>query len=757
MAKKVRKRAAPERDGDDMSAKFAVASADVKRIVNADCHDPFAILGMHPVRHGGKRAVVVRAFPRDAESVQVVDDSAESASWPMRRLHRDGFFEAVIPERAEVFPYRLRIKDHAGNVRSAADPYSFLPVLGELDLHLIGEGNHQRLWEKLGAHVMTVNGVAGVHFAVWAPNARRVSVVGDFNGWDGRWHQMRVLGGSGVWEIFIPALKVGEKYKYEIKTVYEHLYLKADPLGFHAELRPENASIVYELSGYQWGDREWLEARPNRQPLKEPMFIYEVHLASWMRVPDEGHRVLTYRELADKLVDYVAEMGYTHIELLPLAEHPFDESWGYQVTGYYAPTSRHGAPHDFMYFVDRCHQRGIGVIMDWVPAHFPRDSHGLAWFDGTALYEHADPHKGEHKDWGTLIFNYGRNEVRNFLQANALYWFDQFHLDGLRVDAVASMLYLDYSRRPGEWSPNKYGGNENLEAIDFIKRTNELVYAQFPGILMIAEESTAFAGVSKPTYLGGLGFGFKWNMGWMNDILLYFSKDPVHRKFHQNNITFGLLYAFYENFVLVLSHDEVVHGKRSLLDRMPGDLWQKFANLRLLMAFMIGHPGKKLLFMGGDFGQWSEWWSQVSLDWHLLDHESHQGLQRLMKDLLKLYRSEPALYELDYDWLGFEWLDFRDADNCVVSFLRRGEDASAPPVIFVGNFTPVVRKDYRVGVPGPGRYEEILNSDSRVYGGGDVGNAGGVTADAIPWHGCSYSLNLTLPPLGMLVLKCRQP
>jgi 1,4-alpha-glucan branching enzyme len=671
----------------------------------------------------------------------------------MRLLHPDGLFEAVIADRARVFPYRLRITNYQGATRTIVDPYSFLPILGDLDLHLFGEGNHLRLWEKLGAHVMTVAGVRGVHFAVWAPNAKRVSLVGDFNAWDGRWHQMRVLGSSGVWELFVPGLAPGEKYKFEVKAPSGHLYLKADPFGFYSELRPGTASIVCDLSGYQWHDGDWLQRRPKRSPLNEPMLIYEVHLGSWMRSPSEGHRTLTYRELAEKLVDYVVEMGYTHIELLPVSEHPLDESWGYQITGYYAPTSRYGTPQDFMYFVDRCHQRGIGVIMDWVPAHFPRDAHGLAWFDGTALYEHADPRLGEHRDWGTLIFNYGRNEVRNFLQANALYWFDQYHLDGLRVDAVASMLYLDYSRKAGEWLPNKYGGNENLEAIDFIKRTNELVYGQFPGILMIAEESTAFTGVSKPVYLGGLGFGFKWNMGWMNDLLLYFSKDCVHRKYHQSLITFALLYAFSENFILVLSHDEVVHGKRSLLNRMPGDDWQRFANLRSLLAFMAGHPGKKLIFMGGEFGQSNEWYSQVSLDWHLLQYETHQGIRRLAKDLNKLIRSEPALYELDADWHGFEWIDFHDADSSIVSFLRRSKDPAAAPVIFVANFTPVVRDTYRVGVPGPGRYHEILNTDATCYGGSNVGNAGGVTADPVPFQGRPFSLDLVLPPLAVLVFK----
>jgi 1,4-alpha-glucan branching enzyme len=707
------------------------------------------VLGAHVVMKKGQKQVAVRAFLRDAKQATVVETDGERREWPMTRTREEGLFEALIAERQEVFRYELRIEDYQGRQRVTRDPYSFLPILGELDLHLFNEGNHWKLWEKLGAHVMTVDGARGVHFAVWAPNARRVSVVGDFNAWDGRWHPMRTLGASGVWELFVPGVGAGTKYKFEIKTQEGSLRLKSDPMGFHFELRPATASVVWELDGHEWHDREWMDARAKRDPHAAPMNVYEVHLGSWRR--GEHDRFLTYRELADALVPYVKDLGYSHIELLPVAEHPLDQSWGYQVTGYYAATSRFGTPQDFMYFVDRCHQSGIGVIVDWVPAHFPKDDYALRWFDGTSLYEHADPRQGEHQDWGTLIFNYGRNEVRNFLIANALFWFDRYHVDGLRVDAVASMLYLDYSRKQGEWVPNRYGGNENLEAVDFIKRCNERVYGEFPGVMMIAEESTAFGGVSRPVYLGGLGFGFKWNMGWMHDVLEYFAKDPVHRKYHQHNLTFGLLYAFHENFILVLSHDEVVHGKRSLLNKMPGDDWQRFANLRLLHAFMCGHPGKKMLFMGGEFGQWKEWDSRYSMDWHLLDYPPHQGLQRLVRDLNRLYRAQPALWELDHHYTGFEWIDFHDVEKSIVSFLRRGRSGEA--VVWVFNLTPEVRRDYRVGVPEPGFYRELLNTDAAVYGGGDVGNSGGVEAEQTPQAGRPCSLRLTLPPLAALAFK----
>ncbi|MBI5686747.1 MAG: 1,4-alpha-glucan branching protein GlgB [Verrucomicrobia bacterium] len=723
---------------------------EVDAILHTDLHDAFSLLGAHLLTKQGKKQAVVRALLRDAKAVVVAELDGERREWPMECVHQNGLFELVAPERQQLFRYELRITDFRGGQRVTRDPYSFWPILGELDLHLFNEGNHLRLWEKLGAHVMTVDGVSGVHFAVWAPNARRVSVVGDFNGWDGRWHPMRALGASGVWELFVPGLKAGEKYKFEIKTHDGLLRLKTDPLAFYHEVRPSTSSIVWDINRYEWQDGEWMEKRAKTAPLEKPVSIYEVHLGSWRR--GVHNEFLTYRQLAEQLIDYVVEMGYTHVELLPVAEHPFDGSWGYQVTGYYAPTSRFGEPEDFMYFVDRCHQRGIGVIVDWVPAHFPKDDFALRWFDGTALYEHADPRKGEHQDWGTMIFNYGRHEVRNFLVANALFWFDRYHIDGLRVDAVASMLYLDYSRKAGEWIPNQYGGNENLEAIAFMKRTNEVVYGQFPGVMMIAEESTAFQGVSKPVYLGGLGFGFKWNMGWMHDVLDYFSKEPIYRRYHQNNLTFGLVYAFFENFVLVLSHDEVVHGKQSLLSKMRGDDWQKFANMRLLLAFMTAHPGKKMLFMGAELGQWKEWDCAHSLDWHLLDYDRHKALQRVVKDLNHFYRTEPALWEQDHTHQGFEWIDFHDADSSVVTFLRRSK-TTGEPVICVFNFTPVVRKDYRVGVPDGGFYRELFNTDAGFYGGSDTGNAGGVVAEPVQQAGRPHSIKVTLPPLGALMFK----
>lgn len=628
-------------------------------------------------------------------------------------------------------------------------------VLTDFDLHLIGEGSHYKKYEKLGAHVMEINGIKGVHFAVWAPNAKRVSVIGDFNNWDGRRHPMRVLGSSGVWEIFIPGLDEGELYKFEIKSKsHNYIAVKVDPYAFYFELRPKSASIVYNINKYQWNDSTWMEMRAKKNWFESQVSIYEVHLGSWMRVPEEGNRWLTYRELADKLVKYVKEMGYTHIELLPVTEHPLDASWGYQTIGYFAPTSRFGTPEDFMHLIDQCHQNNIGVILDWAPAHFPRDAHGLGFFDGTCLYEHEDPRKGEHRDWGTLIFNYGRNEVRNLLISNALFWFEKYHVDGLRVDAVASMLYLDYSRKEGEWIPNIFGGRENLEAIDFLKKFNEIAHEYHSGILTIAEESTAWPGVSRPTYLGGLGFSMKWNMGWMNDMLEYISKDPVHRKYHHNDLTFSLLYAFTENFILVLSHDEVVHGKRSMLSKMPGDMWQKFANLRLFYGFMYGHPGKKLLFMGGEFGQWDEWNHDRSIDWHLLQYEPHWRLQKYVKDLNHLYRSEPALYEVDFNYWGFEWIDFRDSEQSIVSFIRRSKSPD-DFLIFVCNFTPVPRFNYRMGVPKSGFYKEILNSDSSEYWGSNLGNSGGVPAEEIPWHGRPYSMNITLPPLATIVFKVR--
>jgi 1,4-alpha-glucan branching enzyme len=732
--------------------KTTASHEEIEVIVRGEHSDPFHILGIHPVNLNGQPAVAVRAFLPLADQAQVVVPSSEHHQ-AMFRVHPQGFYEAVFVKATELFPYKLRVVDHGGEAREIHDPYSFPPLLSDYDLYLIGEGTHYKNYERLGAHVREVNGIRGLGFAVWAPNAKRVSVVGDFNAWDGRRHPMRVRGATGVWELFIPDLDEGELYKFEIKSqLHGLLTIKADPYGLYFERTPKTAAIVYDIGKYEWNDQRWGEQREKKNALDAPINIYEVHLGSWHRRAEGGNGYLSYRELADQLAAYVTEMGYTHIELLPVMEHPFDGSWGYQTIGSFAPTSRFGPPDDFKHFVDTMHEHDIGLILDWVPAHFPKDAHGLAYFDGTHLYEHADPRKGEHTDWGTLIFNYGRNEVRNFLLGNALFWLEKYHLDGLRVDAVASMLYLDYSRKEGEWVPNVYGGRENLEAMDFLKRFNELVHEHCPGVLSVAEESTAWPMVSRPTYLGGLGFTLKWNMGWMNDMLSYMSKDPIFRKYHHSNLTFSLMYAFSENFVLPLSHDEVVHGKRSLLDKMPGDMWQKFANLRLLYGYMIGHPGKKLLFMGGEFGQWREWNHDRGLDWELLDHEPNRKLRKFVKDLNHLYLREPALYQVDFHWHGFEWIDFHDWESSVVSFLRRAKDPD-DFLIFVCNFTPVPRFDYRVGVPGPGIYLEVLNSDSAEYWGSNLGNLGGVTAEPILCAGRPYSVRMTLPPLAVVVLK----
>jgi 1,4-alpha-glucan branching enzyme len=626
-------------------------------------------------------------------------------------------------------------------------------TLTDYDVYLLSEGSHHLSYDKLGAHVVETGDERGVRFAVWAPNAKSVSVVGDFNQWDNRRHVMNLIGASGIWELFVPGLDEGEIYKFDITSRYHrHHGVKSDPYGFYFEHRPKSASIVHDINKYRWRDSSWMKKREKRNWGEAPVSIYEAHLGSWMRVPDEADRVLTYRELAATLIEYVKEMGYTHIELLPVCEHPLDDSWGYQTIGYFAPTSRFGTPEDFMFFVDQCHQNGIGVLLDWAPAHFPKDGHGLGFFDGTCLYEHADPRKGEHREWGTLVFNYGRNEVRNFLISNALFWLDKYHIDGLRVDAVASMLYLDYSRKQGEWVPNVHGGRENLEAIDFIKKFNEVTHEYFPGILTIAEESTAWPFVTRPVYLGGLGFDMKWNMGWMNDMLDYISMDPIYRKFHHNHLTFSLMYAFSENFVLVLSHDEVVHGKRSMLEKMPGDNWQKFANLRLFYGYMFSHPGKKLLFMGGEFGQRHEWQFGHSLDWHLLEEAPHQRLQRYCRDLNRLYTSETALHEVDFQPQGFEWIDFHDADNSIILYIRYARDRG-DHIVIVCNFTPVPHIGYRVGVPEACFYQEVLNSDSRLYGGSDLGNAGGLQAEHIPSHGRPYSLLTVVPPLSVLYFK----
>ena len=624
-------------------------------------------------------------------------------------------------------------------------------LLTDYDLYLFGEGNHTRIYDKLGAHPMTLDGVEGVHFAVWAPNANRVSVVGDFNGWDGVRHRMQVRGATGVWEAFVPDAHVGTRYKFEIHPRGEGYFLKSDPYGFAFELPPASASIVSD-SRYEWQDAEWMQRRSGESSwFEKPMAVYEVHLGSWARIPEESNRYLTYDELADRLIEYVHEMGYTHLELLPVMEHPFSGSWGYQVTGFYAPTSRFGTPAQFKRFVDKCHRAGVGVILDWVPGHFPKDAFALAKFDGTALYEHQDPRQGEHRDWGTLIFNYGRNEVRNFLLANALFWLEEFHVDGLRVDAVASMLYLDYSRQHGQWVPNRFGGRENLEAIDFVRQMNTLTHAQQPGSITIAEESTSWPSVSRPTYVGGLGFTYKWNMGWMNDILEYFRQDPIHRRWHHNKITFSMMYAFSENFMLPFSHDEVVHGKGSMFGKIPGDDWQKAATLRALYGFMYAHPGKKLMFMGCEFGQGREWNYDRSLDWHLLHQPLHAGLQRFVADLNRVYTSERAMYEQDFTPAGFTWIDCNDNENSVVSLMRRDKDGGSVVALF--NFTPVPRDGYRIGVPFSGAYNELINSDSEAYGGSNLGNAGVVFTEDIASHGFDQSLRLAIPPLSFLLLK----
>lgn len=720
---------------------------DVEKIVTAKHGDPFSSLGMHEDRNKG---LVVRAFLPQARKVKVIDATDGSVVAEIPRVHDEGVFAGPVAPSGNRFPYRFRIETTEGE-QDIEDPYRFPAILGEMDVHLIAEGKHLRLDEKLGAHPITMEGVPGTAFAVWAPNASRVSVVGDFNNWDGRRHPMRLRTECGVWEIFLPGIPEGTLYKYEIVSKDgELMALKVDPFAFFCEQAPGTAAIVCDLSRYGWDDSAWMEKRRASIERGAPISIYEVHLGSWRRSIDEGRRYLTYHELADTLIPYVKDMGFTHIELMPISEYPFDGSWGYQPLGLFAPTSRFGRPDEFRNFVDRCHQAGLGVINDWVPGHFPSDPQGLGWFDGTALYEHADPRKGRHMDWGTLIYNYGRHEVANFLLNNALFWMDEYHLDGLRVDAVASMLYLDYSRKPGEWIPNERGGNENLEAVAFFRRTNEYLCEQFPDVATIAEESTSWPMVSRPTHLGGLGFGYKWNMGWMHDTLAYMSEDPIHRKYHHDRLTFGLVYAFAENFVLPLSHDEVVHGKGSLLGKMPGDRWQKFANLRAYYAFMFTHPGKKLLFMGCEFAQEREWNHDTGLDWHLLDDPYHLGIQRLVRDLNAIYRDVPALHRFDGDAAGFEWIDCTDWEKSVVSYLRKGGEADDIAVV-VCNFTPIARNAYRIGVPQGGLYRERLNTDAEFYGGSNVGNGGAVVAAEVPCHGRPFSLELTLPPLGTVV------
>ena len=722
----------------------------MQEIQQARHWNPHSILGLHPLGENPLGCSwVVRAWLPQATKAWLITDSGKKLE--MGNVGQSGFFELGLKTHPGV-PYTFELQNEAGHTWSQPDPYQFPPYLGEIDLHLVREGTHERLYEKLGAHLVENTGVPGVDFSVWAPNAERVSVVGDFNQWDGRRNPMRVLGETGVWELFVPNLTAGDTYKFEIRTRDGRLLTKADPMAFQAEVRPQTASIVADLDLIQWSDQAWMDDRPRRQGLDQPISIYELHLGSWRRNVDEANRFLTYDEIAEELIPYVLARGFTHIELLPVHEHPFDGSWGYQPTGYFAPTSRFGTPQQFAGFVNRCHEAGLGVILDWVPAHFPKDAWALAEFDGTALYEHSDPRMGEHKDWGTKIFNFGRPEVRNFLIANALFWLDKFHIDGLRVDAVASMLYLDYSRKAGEWLPNQFGGNENLEAIDFIKKLNETCHKLYPGVLTIAEESTSYAGVSRPTYLGGLGFSLKWNMGWMNDTLKYNSLDPIHRKFHHNALTFSIYYAFSENFLLPFSHDEVVHGKKSLLSKMPGDAWRQFAGLRAMLGYQFAHPGKKLLFMGCEFGQWIEWNADTGLDWHLLQWSDHQGVQKLVDDLNRLYKTEPALHRVDFHWSGFEWLVLNDSDNSIISFARKQESGEGD-IVCLCNFTPLPRHNYRVGVSRPGVYKEVLNTDSAYYGGSNMGNQGGVKTLAATWGGKPYHMDLTIPPLSIVFLK----
>jgi 1,4-alpha-glucan branching enzyme len=715
-------------------------------LVAREHHDPHSLLGAHPATEG----IVVRALRPDARAITMLTD--DGSRHELAQVHPGGLFEAELPGHSLPVRYRLEVDYGPAGRFEIEDPYRFTPTLGELDLYLFGEGHHERIYEVLGAHERVIDGVAGTAFAVWAPAAHAVSVVGDFNSWDGRLHAMRSLGSSGVWELFLPGVGKGARYKYEILTSTGELLLKADPYAQQAERPPQTASIVARPE-HEWAsaEQEWIDHRRVTPPWSAPMSIYEVHLGSWRRSGEAGEPELSYLELADQLAAYAADMGFTHVELLPVMAHPFSGSWGYQVSGYYAPAARWGSPDELRCLIERMHAHGIGVILDWVPAHFPRDAWALARFDGTALYEHEDPRRGAHPDWGTLVFNFGRHEVRNFLAGSALFWLREYHADGIRVDAVASMLYLDYSRRAGEWIPNQFGGREDLDAISFMRELNERAHAAEPGIISAAEESTAWPGVSRPVYVGGLGFGFKWNMGWMHDTLGYFEQDPVYRRYHHNELTFSLMYAFTENFILPLSHDEVVHGKGSLYEKMAGDHWQKLANLRTLYAYMWAHPGKQLLFMGGELAQQREWNAEQSLDWHLLERSDHAGVQALVRELNRVYRAEPALWQVDFEPAGFQWLEAGDADNNVVAFVRRGLDGRRELVCVV-NLAPVVRHGYRLGLPRAGRWREALNSDSALYGGSDVGNLGSVMAEPVGWHGQEHSAAITLPPLAALWL-----
>lgn len=736
-----------------------LSSGECSRLMQVEEKNPHHLLGMHlfDISAEGnktkkKKGIVVRALLSNASQVKVVPVyDKKKPSFELKRLHPSGLFEGISVDCSEIYAYDLVITDFQGRTRQIRDPYSFLPSIDGQTEFLFGKGDERRLYEKLGAQIREYDGVKGVSFAVWAPNAKHVSVVGDFNGWDGRYYPMRSLGASGIWELFIPGLNEGVRYKYEICDCHGALRLKADPMGFLFEVAPQTATIVYDLAGYSWGDKEWLEKRKQKNWLESPISIYEVHIGGWMK--KGAFESYNYRELAPLLIEYVHKMGFTHVEFLPLAEHAYYPSWGYQVTGYYAPTSRYGSPKDFMYLIDQLHQAGIGVLMDWVPAHFPLDDFALARFDGTALYEHADPRQGFHQDWGTYIFNYGRNEVRNFLVANALFWLEKYHIDGLRVDAVASILYLDYSRKHGEWVPNKYGGRENLEAIDFLREFNHLAHTEFPGIITVAEESTAWPQVTRPPYMGGLGFDFKWNMGWMHDTLDYFQKEPIYRKYHHNNLTFGMLYHYHENFILPFSHDEVVHGKGALMQKMPGDDWQRAANLRSLLAWQWTYPGKKLLFMGGELGVRTEWNENTSIPWEILGQGPyHCGTQRLVIDLNRIYKEHKSLWQMDYRIGGFQWINCNDYQQSTYSFIREGEKGE-DVLLIIMNLTPVPRHGFRIGLPRRGRWEEILNTDAEIYGGSNVGNGNGIEAEPHEYDGQPWSALFTLPPLAVCIFR----
>jgi 1,4-alpha-glucan branching enzyme len=724
-----------------------ISEEDIRRIVAIEHSDPHSVLGAHLAVVDGRDGIIIRAFHPDAIHADVL---IQGDRIRMKRWDASGLFWVLLPGRSFPVSYALSFRFEDGAIWEGDTPYRFMPVPGELDLYLLGEGKHYELYEKMGAHLWEIDGVHGVAFIVWAPNAARVSVIGDFNQWDGRLHPMRSMGGTGVWELFIPGLGTSDLYKYEIKTPNGDLRVKTDPYAFFMELRPGTAAVVWDVDAYQWTDDAWMNTRRIQDIFATPMSIYEVHLGSWLRFPQQENRWATYAEMAEPMAEHMKKYGFTHVELMPIMEHPFDASWGYQVTGYFAPTSRFGTPDDFKFFVDTLHRHGLGVVLDWVPAHFPRDDFSLRLFDGTALYEHADPRQGEHRDWGTLIFNYGRNEVRNFLVSNALFWLDKYHIDGLRVDAVASMLYLDYSREDGEWIPNRYGANENLEAVEFLKEFNSTVYARFPGCFTVAEESTAWTGVTTPVYLGGLGFGFKWDMGWMHDTLEYMEKDPIHRSYHHNDLTFSMMYAYSENFILPLSHDEVVYGKGSLLRKMQGDDWQKFANFRLLLGYLYTHPGKKLLMAGSEFATWNEWDHESSLEEHLLQYAVHEQSSRFLQDLGQLYIADPSLWHWDHRPEGFQWIDCNDYLNSVLAYLRRGPEGF---LVCVLNLTPVVRPGYRIGVPEPGTYREILNSDSLFYGGSNVGNGGEVPSTEGRQHGHLQYIDLVLPPLSCMIFR----